>query len=150
MRDAVSLEKYFPRLKGAGYLIRSDQADRPNCVGYALGSNLYFDPVGLGGGIGGYFWPHGIATDDSVNSWCELFALFDFARCEDGALQDGIEKIAIYADANGEAAHVARQLPSGAWTSKLGFLEDIEHDSLEALVGDDYATVSVYMRRRRR
>ena len=47
---------------------------------------------------------------------------------EDGPLQDGYEKIAIYA-LDGEPTHAARQLDTGRWTSKLGKHEDIEHDT---------------------
>lgn len=42
-----------------------------------------------------------------------------------------------------------RQLPDGKWTSKLGALEDIEHDRLDALEGDDYGRVVAYMKRQR-
>jgi hypothetical protein len=37
--------------------------------------------------------------------------------------------------------HAARQLDNGKWTSKLGQLEDIEHESLEALSGAVYGSV---------
>ena len=41
--------------------------------------------------------------------------------------------MALYGDAGGAPTHVARQLPSGAWTSKLGDWEDIEHQTLASL-----------------
>ncbi|MCY7407984.1 MAG: hypothetical protein LH631_11575, partial [Alkalinema sp. CAN_BIN05] len=41
--------------------------------------------------------------------------------------------------------HVARQLPNGLWTSKLGRLEDIEHE-LDGLSGDLYGTVQKFMK----
>ncbi|MBI2205808.1 MAG: hypothetical protein HYU41_18340 [Candidatus Rokubacteria bacterium] len=101
-------------------------------------------------GIGGYYWPDGIRADDSVQAWRELFALcFGYEECADGSVEANMDKIAIYADREGDAAHVARQLPSGQWTSKLGKLEDITHDTLEALICDDYATVVILMRRQR-
>jgi hypothetical protein len=58
----------------------------------------------------------------------------------------GLEKVALYADANGCPTHVARQLPNGRWTSKLGELEDIEHD-LPALEGDLYGSVTLVLKR---
>lgn len=55
----------------------------------------------------------------------------------------------------GEPTHAARQLPSGAWTSKLGEWEDIEHDTLEALEGSEgrgeaYGRVALILKRERR
>ena len=67
--------------------------------------------------------------------------------CGNGSLEDGYEKVAIYAR-DGELTHAARQLRDGRWTSKLGKYEDIEHDSLEALYGDgygEYGSVAVFM-----
>ena len=60
----------------------------------------------------------------------------------------GIEKLVLYADEHGEPIHVARQLPSGAWTSKLGASEDIEHRVLAALEGTLYGKVARLLRRR--
>ena len=39
---------------------------------------------------------------------------------------------------------MARQLPSGLWTSKLGESEDIEHQ-VEGLEGSSYGNVLVYL-----
>jgi hypothetical protein len=61
----------------------------------------------------------------------------------------GFEKLAIFADENSEPTHVARQLPSGAWSSKLGAGEDIEHSSLTALEGSVYGRVVQFLRRPR-
>jgi len=39
----------------------------------------------------------------------------------------GMKRLAVYADETDTPTHMARQLPSGHWTSKLGELEDIQH-----------------------
>jgi hypothetical protein len=57
----------------------------------------------------------------------------------------GVEKIAIYVRSD-IPSHVARQLPNGKWTSKLGLREDIEHD-LEALEGPEYGSVVLILSR---
>lgn len=72
-----------------------------------------------------------------------------FTRCDSGDLEPGWEKVAVYALADDDPTHVARQLESGAWTSKLGDFEDIEHDTPTALEGPAYGTVYGYMKRRR-
>lgn len=71
-----------------------------------------------------------------------------FERCQHGSLEPDMEKIAIYA-AGYSFRHVARQLPNGNWTSKLGRLEDIEHESLDAICGEEYGKVVIFMQRRR-
>lgn len=62
-------------------------------------------------------------------------------------MEVGFEKIALYAKGN-EFMHVARQSPNGKWSSKLGRLEDVEHDSLEVLEGDAYGYPKLFMRRK--
>ena len=62
-------------------------------------------------------------------------AMAGFEACANGVLTAGVEKIALFADERG-FTHVARQLESGRWTSKLGSDCDIEHE-LEALEGFD-------------
>ena len=151
MRDAAYLETLLPRLRGSGYVITSDQADRPNCIGWVLYSDLYFDPVAVGGWLAGYYWPPGIRDDYNVETLLELFALFAFEECDNSDLEDGVEKIAIYTGADGEASHVARQLPSGEWTSKLNKLEDIRHRTLDEILSPpEYAAVATFVRRQRK
>ena len=58
----------------------------------------------------------------------------------------GYEKIAIYA-LDQKPTHAARQMNTGAWTSKLGVEEDIVHDRPELLAGPCYGNVAQYMRR---
>ncbi|NET26084.1 hypothetical protein [Okeania sp. SIO1I7] len=42
--------------------------------------------------------------------------------------------------------HAVRQLANGKWASKLGWLEDIEHE-LDALNGDRYGVVGQILKR---
>src|SRR5271167_374709 len=59
----------------------------------------------------------------------------------------GYEKLAIYADTNKVFKHVAKQSAS-KWLSKLGQLHDIEHSSLDVLVGP-YGNVVRLLKRKR-
>jgi hypothetical protein len=63
-------------------------------------------------------------------------------------METGWEKVALFAHEDGTPTHAARQLASGRWTSKLGELEDIEHE-LEAVEGAAYGSVVVYLKRLR-
>ena len=47
-----------------------------------------------------------------------------------------MEKVALYADDQGNWTHAALQLPDGWWTSKLGPDEDILHRTPQALLGN--------------
>ncbi len=42
----------------------------------------------------------------------------------------------------------ARQLPGGRWVSKLGFEEDIRHDTLESISGPCHGQVALFLRKR--
>ena len=75
-----------------------------------------------------------------------------FTECQGANAEDGYEKIAIFADED-EFTHVARQLPTDRWTSKLGESWDIEHE-LEAVAGTQspwrsfrYGEIVLIMRR---
>lgn len=131
-RKAV-LERFFPALKEHAYRITSPRTNRYNCAAWANGVAMkWWQPMP------GYYWPTGIATDGTADSYIELFVRCEFALCGDGSLEADMEKIALYAD--GYAfKHVARQLSDGKWTSKLGSLEDIEHESLDALSAESTA-----------
>ena len=94
----------------------------------------------------GHFWPAGVAKTESIPAFQNVFATLGYAICSDAKLESGFEKIAIFADDNGTPTHASRQLLNGRWTSKLGRLEDIEHDLLD-LTGIEYGTVVLIMRR---
>ena len=63
--------------------------------------------------------------------------------------EPGIEKIALYVNSENEVTHAARQKDNGAWTSKLGELEDIEHQKVDALFGKApaYGTLAKILKR---
>lgn len=67
--------------------------------------------------------------------------------CTDGTLEEGYEKVAIYASPENRPKHAARQLSNGVWTSKLGKNIDIEHNQLESVVGQLYGAPVLFLRR---
>ena len=59
-----------------------------------------------------------------------------------------IRKNSRFVDRNGEPTHMARQLSSGLWASKLGIAwKDVEHVKLSSMEGKDYGKVVKYLRR---
>lgn len=77
---------------------------------------------------------------------CDRLQITRFFECPNGDQEVGFQKIAIYGSGF-MYTHVARQLPDGKWTSKLGQLEDITHSTPEALAGSDCGDVVQFMKR---
>jgi len=74
------------------------------------------------------------------------FEAIGFAVCDEAEHESGFEKVAIFV-IDERPTHVARQLPSGIWTSKLGQQVDIEH-LLDSLNGSRYGRTAQVLRRR--
>jgi hypothetical protein len=81
-----------------------------------------------------------------LEAFIEAFAALGFTPCDATEYEKGFEKVPIYVDTSGKPTHAARQLSSGLWTSKLGNLQDIEHD-IDGVSGGLYGSVAVIMKR---
>jgi hypothetical protein len=137
------LENLFPGLQGRPYQITSPKNDDYNCIAWAAGDTRNWwwpDEEGQD------YWPSGASRSESVVSFVDAFASLGYLVCDHADLENGFEKIALFAIADEQPKHVARQLPNGHWTSKLGHLEDIEH-ILGDLTGKAYGTVVRIMKR---
>jgi hypothetical protein len=139
------LEQVFPGLVGCGYLVTSPQADRYNCVAWAAGdaSNWWWPDEP--GRPDSSYWPPGVTRAETLAAFCEAFGTLGYVICDDEKPEGGHEKVALFALA-GVPTHAARQLPSGRWTSKLGPMEDIEHE-LHEVTGDVYGSVAIILKR---
>jgi hypothetical protein len=63
-----------------------------------------------------------LINDETVDSFILAFGILGYSPCDDGTLEEGFEKVAIYVDESETPTHMAKQLPSGMWTSKCGQL----------------------------
>jgi hypothetical protein len=143
MSQLPHLEGRFPNLASLGYVCTSEQDAGYNCIAWAAGdTSRNWDCTRQGG-----YWPPGADPGETLGHLIGVFQLQGYAVCENGNLEPGFEKVALYADQDGEWQHVARQLPNGQWTSKIGELEDIAHSEIDAVASDDYGRVACYMRR---
>jgi len=141
------LERWFPRLATTGYRITSPRTFQYNCVAWAVADTArWWEP---GRGLQHYYWPPELPRDHTLATYIQIFTASGYVPCANADLVPGLEKLAIFVDSDGDPAHVARQLPSGAWTSKLGEWEDIEHPALTALEGEIYGTVTQILQRPR-
>ena len=87
--------------------------------------------------------------DKTLAALQKVYEGIGFDVCSDGQLEEGYEKIALYADIFGSATHAARQLSSGKWTSKLGKSVDIEHAAPEDVEGRRYGAALIFMKRKK-
>lgn len=93
-----------------------------------------------------YYWPNGFPLDETIENFVFTFGAQHFQCCEHSDLELGYEKIAIYAK-DGKPTHMARMLPNGRWTSKLGESHDIEHKTLDGLEDSCYGQVAKLLKR---
>lgn len=134
------LRGLFPALND--YTVTSPQEVRYNCIAWATGeANRWWSPD-----LDSY-WPPEVPMNHDLVVYVVAFGTLGYEPCADGTLDEGFEKVAIYESLTGYVIHMARQLSSGRWTSKLGQLDDIEHASPADLEGREYGRVVQYMRR---
>lgn len=135
----------FPGLRASKHQITSPATHDYNCIAWAANDTMRWwwpDPNPENTAA---YWPEGLAREESLEVFLAAFATLGYSPCPEDSLEAGYSKIAIFA-VDSVPTHAARQLPNGFWTSKLGRLEDIEHD-LSAIQGDIYGTVAAVLRR---
>lgn len=150
MSGSSQIERPFPNLTATAWHATSPADRRYNCIAWAAeDTEAWWEPVISPAGqfLGGYFWPHGVGVRMTLANYINLFRMRGFEICETAEFEAGWSKVALFSYDRGKPTHASRQLRSGAWTSKLGALEDIEHATLDGLVGAEYGKVAVILRR---
>jgi hypothetical protein len=138
--DREDLYDDFPSLRDHPFTVTSQTTEDYNCFTHAVGrADVWSWPEGWS------LWLPGVPREDTIASLVAGFRLFGFVSCETGECEPGIEKVCVYAK-EGTPQHVARQLASGEWTSKLGRGLDITH-SLAGLAGQLYGGPVAFMKR---
>lgn len=139
---------WFPSLKRSDVEQTSKIDGLYNCIAHAAGEDdAWWQPT-KGTGI---YWPRLAPMEFTLKAYQAAFATKGYVPCNSEALEEGIEKIAIFIDDQGKPTHAARQLSDGAWTSKFGIWEDARHVELRQLEGPDpsYGKVMAFMKRQR-
>lgn len=100
------------------------------------------------------FWFDDIPSQAALASFILAFQKLGYETCDDAELEKGFEKVAVYVSIKdeihspkGTPTHMARQLASGIWTSKLGADVDISHNSLQDVEGKIYGEVRQILKR---
>ena len=134
------IDETFPGMAYVDWEITSAPNDDYNCIAYAVGEKTRWWSH-----AGNYRWPNA-RRSPSIDSLIEMLVGQDFELCDWREENTGFDKVALYAK-DGNWKHAAVQLPDGAWSSKLGAYEDIQHATPESLAGEFYGNVHCFMRR---
>lgn len=140
----LDLPRNYPNLAPHNYRVTSPEEIAYNCVAWALSVT---DAVWWPDSWDLYYWPPQLPRQESVETFLAVFGRFGYTQCDEPIQEEGFEKVAVYLDERGRPSHVARQLSTGRWTSKLGGAEDIEHDDLGSLEGPHLGSAVVFLRR---
>lgn len=138
-----NVQRLFPNLTDDNHLVMSPETDNYNCIAWAYEvSNKRMWP-----GAPDYYWPSEVTETDELATLVQLYLHEGYEKCENGESEEGYKKVAIYVKEDCPS-HAALQLESGRWTSKLGDLQDIQHDTLQALEGEEYGKASIFLKKR--
>ena len=136
----------FPNLNNRNHRITSPRTLRYNCIAWAAESDVkwWWPPTGP---TSRSYWPPGALREVTLAAFVSAFEVLGYEMCHDGSLEEGYQKIALFASQSGQPTHAARQLSDGSWTSKLGALEDIVHTTVDDVNGATYGAPVQFMRR---
>lgn len=146
MVDTRHIRSLFPNSQCA--VVSSGTTDY-NCIAWAAQDTT------RGWWPTGGYWPSGVDRRRTLQCFITAFRTLGYDRCDNGELEANSDKVAIYVDVLNRPTHMARQLPSGWWTSKLGGWEDIIHKTLSEIEGAgipdgrDYGRVAAILKRSR-
>jgi hypothetical protein len=136
----------FPGLRQCAFRVSSPPTHQYNCIALAVGDETrWWWPEELAANVAVH-WPAGAPRVETVPAFVAAFATLGFVPCEDEGFEEGFERVALFALADGTPTHAARQVSAEWWVSKLGRLEDILHP-LHALSGAEYGTVVQILKR---
>ncbi len=138
----------FPDLKESEYSVKSRRTGRYNCIAWAADDVSRYWWPDLQHQV---FWPSSAPREETLIAFQLAYGSIGYRPCNDGTLEDGIEKVAIFVDEDGPT-HAAWQKPEGTWSSKMGPFEDIDHQRLDLMTGPPgraYGKPRAYMSRPR-
>ena len=147
----------FENLVAGSFEKTSDVTGKYNCVSHTVYDyNLNWWPIGGGFAEKDRYWPKEAPRRRTIQAFQRALRTQGYEPCDDGSLEPGYEKAALYIseiptseDPLNAPTHVARQLPCGRWTSKLGGDIDIVHDTPQRLTGKEYGRLKMYFKRTR-
>ena len=140
-RDSIQHE--FQNLTAA-FQVTSWPNQNYNCIAWAADD---FTQWWWPDADGESFWPAGVPRLERLDAFITAFETIGYEPCATHEIEPGYEKVAIYTLGD-SPKHMAKQLPSGAWSSKLGEWWDIGHNLLEEVRVAHYGSPRQILRRR--
>ena len=143
MEKAIHLELRYPNLALTEYTVTSPKSQEYNCFAWVVGDqSRWWQPTPEDE----FYWVPGVPMEETLSAYIQAYQTLGYATCDNAILEVGYKKIALYVNDQGVPTHAAKQLLTGKWSSKLGWLEDIEHE-LEGLVGEKYGKIGQVLKR---
>lgn len=124
----IRLKNVFENLKDGEFEIISPFDPKYNCIAHAAGDDEKWwwtiDAEMAGNDV---FWFDNIPSQAKLENFILAFGKLDYRLCGNIEVGKGFEKVAVYVSTKADSynpartpTHMARQLLSGRWTSKLG------------------------------
>ena len=105
------LEESFPGLRETDYKETSPIDVSYNCIAWAAGDvSRWWEPDANNQ----YYWPFKTSRSYAPEAYVAAYASMGFERTDSIQLENGVERIAIFASPDGSPSHAARQLPGEA------------------------------------
>jgi hypothetical protein len=108
----------FPDLRKEGWT-RTSEPDSYNCIAFAVGDTArYWWPNPFFPDPCDDYWPPGVPNEETVDAFSQMFVSVGFVKCDAAGLEEGFEKVALYA-LRGTPTHAAvlHQTASGEASS---------------------------------
>lgn len=134
-------------------MITSSKTPIYNCIAWAADEIHQWWEYGAKTLLGApTFWPPGYPPGDTWPEVANLFIAFlRYAPTSSRRPRAAYDRVAIYGLDDKTFTHIARQLKSGRWSSKLGEFHDLEHTltDLEGTGSTGYGLVRTILERGR-
>jgi hypothetical protein len=138
------LDPRFPFLTQENHEETSPVTPDYNCIAWAAGNQedwWWPTPEAV------TYWPPGVPRVETCAAFVSAFQTLGYQSCDSGDLEAGFEKLVLYVDGSDKPTHMARQLPDGKWTSKMGSSLDMSHTTPEVVGGPVYGAVNLFLKR---
>src|SRR6266851_6783815 len=100
----TDFEALFPGLTGTRYQVTSPKNDVYNCIAWAAKDTQVWWWPDPGGQL---YWPAGVQRAEALSAFREAFESLGYSLCSNDGLEAGFEKIALFADGQGNPKHAA-------------------------------------------